>query len=1627
MISRRRKSPTRKLAFQTLNRREMLAGDLHNSYLPQDVNNDLVVSPADMLSVIDFLGEQRWNQSTGNNATTNSSYPDVDNNGVITPNDLLETINHLVEKPDSYLIRLANDTAPNETTNNDRITSDATLEGHIHWPVDSDPETRKAFLRRVDPYAGSEEIEITSYLVDDYFKVPDDEVDALLKTSRFGEFGHPVTIELQIDAEGISPTMRRPSLSITYDTKAPVIHLPDSVSRNSDALSLTIFETSELAESSLADFSISLADASSSQVDHELRDRASFTLIDVPLQDAGFSSDDPVHLFFNGTLQDIAGNVTQVDAGYRWERDDSAGVPGFDLSQTWLATPESGYTFANESFATNIYQRVTIPLPQNGNPVLVPVVPDGVTNSDDASYQYVSLYNIDWLQGTAEIVIPSDALSGDILDSSGEVLTSLALVRDRGGISLGDDPLTFKSTGYGIPGGFATDEGFAYRYRLLTPQESEAWRDDGVVPFFTREETLAWPLTTEGETIDRLGFRDVQVASTGGVSEPFSLPAVPTGRSIAALTATQTKDIIWVASEGRVEKIDFANAEPLIQLDQNKLRVGVPDSAANALKADFTVNEVAIVPGVAFKDVYEPVEGSAAPVDDSEYLVLWFEHQVSPRAWVVDPSIGQTIGFISDSIAGDSDGKQFLSAAFDKNRHSWFRVSEDLTRWEERAIASGDVINDGSVLGIPLYTSQTQLRDQKRLIWNAATEEVELLTHDGLSSSRDFDSRHFDFQKREFVVGSSPKFRRSTSIRIGDDDQQQIVTYEIGTDTRLLTKLVSSVNETDDAHSKPQISGIMATAEVGVATDEAIASANPGQLIEVQGSNLTSNVRLNFDLRWITDIARTFAWPTIVSESATLPVAVSDDGTTATYRVPSHAVSGPVNLVGSDESVDLQIVPAIKRSQYPERIDRQTLLDDFEVLGFAGDQYELRIDGKQIAGCFGADLSQPCEDFTSATGEVATYISSTRTSVGHRDIRVLESIEVVTTGGSHTVSVTPNKVIAPLKIDKMNDVIPVFGKAFQYSELQPYQVIAGSRLQVSLKRPDSLDNTTDEDHPWPMWALFDLLIPLEGTSEIRSDRVVRGFCVEDGVYDVPLPADFTGGWIVPVDTLVRNSTEASEIGLALEVAPTVLAAAGDSTVAGSNVLIHGVNLDGATIAVDGVETDPILVKPHNAVGELRTYHFVIPDTVTSGAIVISKNDVVARLDRLEPWWVDEQIPIADVGTPVFPDLPSVNALQNFDFKFQRRESEDSSGEFLDPGFVAIDTRGLNVHSSHFRDVGNEMTGGVEDANGIGRFDSTSFHPFVFGTLGDDLLHLIPTVPNASPIVMFEDDSGSLAFGFPVSPDALRSSSYPLTSSSTRITWGENQWLLDPGRSEFHGQRISGRLIQKLPKLIASDDSQSLYLSPRGPFANYVSSVVFFAETLDDVPEGPILVDNLWGSFELPLAASNDQATSYFSASEAFRGIPADPSLPSSNVLSSIAVPDDSQGFFFPTLEGNVLGSTRTGNSSGSQFVYVPYEAVTGDVLIGLSDRTEFLQIVPSISRRYTNQAGTFYFEVSGVDETSQLHIGQHTLALSDDELSSKEFFVKLSDPRFASLSVSDFEGDIYVTSRGGTSNIVSFE
>ena len=132
-------SGNRRLLFENLEQRVLLAADWQNSLNRLDISDNGVVTPFDALTVINELNLRRISDGTGQLPPRPPNWPpgeliDADGSGSVSPFDALLVINALNgdRQPPTLTAGLLADTAPHGTFNSDGVTSSATITGQVH-------------------------------------------------------------------------------------------------------------------------------------------------------------------------------------------------------------------------------------------------------------------------------------------------------------------------------------------------------------------------------------------------------------------------------------------------------------------------------------------------------------------------------------------------------------------------------------------------------------------------------------------------------------------------------------------------------------------------------------------------------------------------------------------------------------------------------------------------------------------------------------------------------------------------------------------------------------------------------------------------------------------------------------------------------------------------------------------------------------------------------------------------------------------------------------------------------------------------------------------------------------------------------------------------------------------------------------------------------------------------------------------------------------------------------------------------------------------------------------------------------------------------------------------------------
>jgi hypothetical protein len=127
----------RTLRFETLEGRQLLAAEWHNSALPSDVSNDEWVSPRDVLLIVQKLNDPDGRQLPIPRPT-GAPYFDVNADGFLSPIDALLVLNALNAETPMLFVTLANDTQLGGGTNLDWVTADESIRGRTQFALPRD-------------------------------------------------------------------------------------------------------------------------------------------------------------------------------------------------------------------------------------------------------------------------------------------------------------------------------------------------------------------------------------------------------------------------------------------------------------------------------------------------------------------------------------------------------------------------------------------------------------------------------------------------------------------------------------------------------------------------------------------------------------------------------------------------------------------------------------------------------------------------------------------------------------------------------------------------------------------------------------------------------------------------------------------------------------------------------------------------------------------------------------------------------------------------------------------------------------------------------------------------------------------------------------------------------------------------------------------------------------------------------------------------------------------------------------------------------------------------------------------------------------------------------------------------
>lgn len=300
-LGRKHRRRKRRGVFEQLESRLVLASAWQNPGQALDVNDDLSLSPIDVLVGINRLNEVGPRSLTGRERTPIDPYFDTNGDGSHSPLDVLLPINALNELAPVIAARLSNDTAPSGTINQDRVTRDPSISGRIS--VNGASTLLASIGSRDEPPT----VDISQALQASSFVIDEATLDAIFG-AELPDGVHTLNLQAE-DQTGPSKSM---SLTFTLDRVGP------SANVDVDATVRVAFDTFDVAfDEPIAielvpnDFSLSIADGP--RAGEILSIAAVNTIGDsvVRLQLSERVADQAYEFEFLSEISDLAGNLAK--------------------------------------------------------------------------------------------------------------------------------------------------------------------------------------------------------------------------------------------------------------------------------------------------------------------------------------------------------------------------------------------------------------------------------------------------------------------------------------------------------------------------------------------------------------------------------------------------------------------------------------------------------------------------------------------------------------------------------------------------------------------------------------------------------------------------------------------------------------------------------------------------------------------------------------------------------------------------------------------------------------------------------------------------------------------------------------------------------------------------------------------------------------------------------------------------------------------------------------------------------------------------------------------------------------------------------------------------------------------
>lgn len=1214
-------------------------------------------------------------------------FVDVDGSGDVTSLDALLVINSLSDVNPISVMRLVHDTARGGTTNRDGVTSDLTLEGLVNRPHTPNGHS-SVYLTST-----SERGNVTSRSINDFL---DGDRFGLTSSYLSGAFGHladfqtgELTFTLRLGTGGPDMTLAPlGDIAVRFDSTAPQIALPHWVAADSESVSIYVLDDLPLQasrrDSGGADEIRFVIDDQDVSLQTAVVQKA--VTIELAIGQLIDSIDPFLAISADAAFEDLAGNRAEVPGRFVLQ----PGLPAAPLDFV-VDGPLTGSSFFSSGISANPGQLIRLPVapvPDMQN-VFVPVadsVRDFQTGEIAISLDEMSLSPnfVDSIRGEALYRLPNGIVSGDIVDQFGRVLSELHVVPiDQKGIDVVDGNWEIRQD----PGGIDPHD-LSYRHRFVA--------DAQTVPDVDEATVADWPAITHGQVAPKFGFQQIQLAGNGGVSAPFDLDfAHPNLGALKSVVADPAGLHIWVGLAQRLVKLEPATADIVLEVDFSV----DPEGLVAGIFADepFTLENLQVIPAGVLDPIIEYI-GAAPQTVSGDWLVAFAN---GPDIFVVvDPVNGQLLGTLPYQPLSLTDHLQDdtakLPAVYHPQLQSWFTVTADGRRWQEYSLETGELERQAWAIGLSEHSDGDSTR-AAHLFWDHIQQRMVLMT---ARQRYAFDVASQAFLQvdgypvsKSFFIPDGLDYDRLTQVSM-DAQGRFLVSNNSGALVR------KPASEAEDPLRIPVVDQLLSVAQIGEPTDPTLPSANHGQLIEIRGENLdVDSFALEFDTRQLADgrasiydFARTIA-----------PFHFAGDGSRAWVTVPSHAIGTTIRIAdaASQSPLPMQIVPFV---------------DSILFARIGADDYELSYDGQPVNQCVHSGASDAC----------GIALSNERLPL------VRETIEVVTDGGTTSFRIGELTEPASVQIGELVSFAPRYGADFDFELPSGSVVPASSKIVITLA---SKNGGAFESLPERVVVDF----VTETANGVLRYQAATALLIEGTTnYLVWLPIDFSGG------TLEVRGAASGDTRLSLDVSPTVIGASGDSSIPGSSLLIAGVNLVASQITIDGISasTTDLSGWDKTALDMLR---LEVPSGVSDGVVRIDNGLSANVIDQLTPWWDVDEMPVAEVGTPTFPDLPSVNGDQKFAFRVP------ADAETLRVRYLGLQLRDCSLNSA----IDTRPWNDDEDLAEISALQYAS--PWIFREVKSSLWNILPLVPRTYSVEVGEGSGAPwIAFEFDetqIAPDA----------------------------------------------------------------------------------------------------------------------------------------------------------------------------------------------------------------------------------------------------------------------------------